>query len=122
MPKSEDQKMYDDDFLGQGLHNLFQQLGGMNPNVMVTQLLVKELRKMHKQIGEMINKLEVPAFKGPDPWSILGVSASATHEEVKRAYRAKTSQVHPDRGGSDEQQKLVNLAYELICQLKGWKK
>src|SRR6478609_610010 len=35
-------------------------------------------------------------------WQTLGVSTAATLAEIKRAYRARALQTHPDRGGSAE--------------------
>lgn len=115
-------KREEPDPLGEGLGNIFRNLGGMNPGAVFASLMIQRLRQIHRELGELIDKFEVPGYKGPNPWAILGVSKTATHEEVKKAYKAKSAAAHPDRGGSDEQQKLMNLAYELICQLKGWKK
>ena len=58
------------------------------------------------------------AFRGfeqlPNPerhWSdILGVSATATLEEIEAAYRAAARDAHPDRGGSTEQMSRLNAA------------
>lgn len=111
-----------EDFLGKGLHNIFNSLGGMDPKAMIARLMIQKLREVHKEIGELIDKFEIPGQKAPNPWGILGIRSTATQEEVKKAYRAKSATAHSDRGGTDEQQKLVNLAYELICQLRGWTK
>ena len=50
-----------------------------------------------------------------DLYEVLGVGRDATDEELKRAYRAKARQFHPDSGAeSDEQFKEVSLAYEVL--------
>lgn len=49
-----------------------------------------------------------------NPYSLLGVSSSATEKEVHEAYRKKVKEVHPDLGGSTEDFKKVRGAYESI--------
>lgn len=45
-------------------------------------------------------------------WRILGVSQSASAEEIQSAYRALAKQHHPDSGGDGEQFIRVQKAYE----------
>jgi hypothetical protein len=45
-------------------------------------------------------------------WQTLGLEAGATVVEIKRAYRARALQTHPDRGGSAEEFRAVQSAYE----------
>lgn len=50
-----------------------------------------------------------------DYYDILGVSKSATAEEIKRAYRKLAMEHHPDRhGGDDSQFKEIGEAYEVL--------
>lgn len=44
----------------------------------------------------------------------LGLSASATQEEIKQRYRSLAQTHHPDRGGDEEKFKRVKLAYEVL--------
>ena len=56
-----------------------------------------------------------------DPYKVLGVSRSATDEEVKDAYRALAKKYHPDQYSdsplkdlADEKMKEINEAYDAI--------
>jgi molecular chaperone DnaJ len=50
-----------------------------------------------------------------DYYDILGVSKSATADEVKRAYRKLAKEHHPDKhGGDDSQFKEIGEAYEVL--------
>lgn len=47
---------------------------------------------------------------GESWWSILGVDASATIEEVEAAFKAKAKVAHPDLGGSNDAIRKLNIA------------
>jgi DnaJ-class molecular chaperone len=50
-----------------------------------------------------------------DYYSILGVSKTATQEEIKKAFRKKAMEHHPDRtGGDDTVFKQINEAYDTL--------
>ena len=57
-----------------------------------------------------------------DPYSVLGVSSTATDEEIKSAYRALARKYHPDNYDDDnplkelanEKMQEINLAYDEI--------
>lgn len=57
-------------------------------------------------------------------WAILNVSADATVDEIKRAYRRRALETHPDRGGDPEVFRVVQSAYEraLVKRQKGEKR
>eukprot|EP00439_Symbiodinium_sp_Y106_P034413 s1995_g4.t1 len=50
--------------------------------------------------------------QGRDPFTVLGVEASATRDEVKKAFRERIRKAHPDAGGSTEEFKQVREAYQ----------
>lgn len=47
-------------------------------------------------------------------YEILGVAAEATHEELRRAYRIRLRETHPDTGGEAAVFILVQRAWELV--------
>ena len=54
-----------------------------------------------------------------DPFAVLGVARDADDETIKRAYRQRAKETHPDRGGSDAEFKRVKDAYEAIRDGEG---
>ncbi len=48
------------------------------------------------------------------PYEVLGVGATATPDELRRAYRRLARETHPDLGGTPERFRQVQLAWERI--------
>ena len=49
-----------------------------------------------------------------DHYSTLGVSRTASSDEIKRAFRKLASQHHPDKGGSTEKFQEIQAAYDVL--------
>src|SRR5215218_6853398 len=53
-----------------------------------------------------------------DPYDVLGVSRSASEDDIKKAYRKLAKSYHPDRNANDPKAKdkfaEVNTAYEIL--------
>jgi len=49
-----------------------------------------------------------------NPYSVLGVAAGATEAELRRAYRRRLRETHPDSGGTAERFHAVQHAWELV--------
>lgn len=49
-----------------------------------------------------------------DYYDILGVPKTSSAEEIKKAYRKKALEHHPDRGGDQEEFKKINEAYQIL--------
>src|SRR3954449_8050602 len=49
-----------------------------------------------------------------DYYKVLGVPSGASHDEIRKAYRKLSKQLHPDSGGDEERFKEVSAAYDVL--------
>ena len=69
----------------------------------------------YKKILERIEEINRILNKNMSKYhDILGVKPDATEEEVKKAYRKKAIETHPDKGGNEGDFQKVNEAYEIL--------
>lgn len=54
------------------------------------------------------------AHAGLDPYEILGVSPDASTDEIRRAYRQRARETHPDHGGNPDEFQAVQMAWEVL--------
>ena len=54
----------------------------------------------------------------PDYYKTLGVSRTATQDEIKKAFRKLARTHHPDAGGDEAKFKEINEAYEVLSDEK----
>jgi hypothetical protein len=47
-------------------------------------------------------------------YSVLGLKKSASDEDIKKAFREKALETHPDKGGDPEEFRRVREAYESL--------
>lgn len=112
----------DFDLLSMNMDSIFKQFSGTTINRAFMAALLQKMRQMHKEIGNMIESMTPSGHGTIDPWVVLGVPKTANQEEVKKAWKKRSKEVHPDIGGTTEQQMVANVAYEVICKLRGWSK
>jgi len=49
-----------------------------------------------------------------DYYEILGADRYASHRDIERLYKRKAARHHPDRGGDEEEMKILNEAYGVL--------
>lgn len=49
-----------------------------------------------------------------DYYDVLGLKRGASEDEIKRAFRKKAHELHPDKGGDEKAFKEVNEAYQVL--------
>lgn len=92
----------------------------MDSSAIFRTIVLKTLKDMHSQMGRIIDEATGAGFSY-DPFQVLGIAVDATDDEIKKAYKERAKACHPDKGGSDEEMAKINIAYEIISRLKGWK-
>ena len=78
--------------------------------------------------SEQHRPVQPPPPRLPNEWEILGVSPSMTTDEIRKAYRQRMHEYHPDRVATlgyelrclaDAKSKRINEAYQIILKIRG---
>ncbi|MCP3062573.1 J domain-containing protein [Myxococcus sp. K38C18041901] len=79
---------------------------------------VKDTGAQDEQFIEVKDRLErwLSAIEDQDPYQLLGVSPLDSADKVRARYHALAMERHPDRGGSAEKMRELNVAYERILR------
>ena len=75
---------------------------------------ILKLMKLKSGTLDLVAKLQEDGI-----YSILGLDASATDSEIRKAYRTRAMQLHPDKGGSKELFQQLKEAYEKVLDVRG---
>ena len=67
-------------------------------------------RRRRRGVGPQASATMPPA----EAYRHLGLDSDADEGEVRRAYRERVKEVHPDRGGDEEEFRKVTEAYETL--------
>lgn len=67
---------------------------------------------IHSRLQKAERKLKLS--KSKDYYKVLGVSKTADDKTIKKAYRQKAREHHPDKGGSPEKMAEINEAFDVL--------
>ena len=94
--------------------------GRAQDNLRVLYLAVEAMRMNDARgITDVVREayLQLPApAKTRDPYEVLGVRPDAPLEDIKAMYTIKAKRLHPDAGGTEEEMKVLNEAWERVQQ------
>jgi hypothetical protein len=97
--------------------------------IIVLIILVLSMTGLWPQVIRALRELRGEHIPDPPPgrgsksdmemcFRMMGLSPSASWEEIERAYRAKAKIHHPDRGGDEDTMRALNEAYNRLKQIK----
>jgi len=77
----------------------------------MTGLWPKIIQGLRELRGDATGQAGFPAHEADMCYKILGLSSTATWQEIERAYRQKAKIHHPDHGGDEDAMRTLNEAY-----------
>lgn len=87
----------------------------------LTGLWPRVLRGLRELRGEHFDEEEMSGTSPQDLdicYRLLGLSSSASWDEVEKAYRRKAKIHHPDHGGDEDTMRTLNEAYNYIKRVR----
>ena len=86
----------------------------------VTGLWPRIIRGLRELRGDEVGPQPPPSANDIDVcYKLLGLSPSASWEQIERAYRQKAKIHHPDHGGDEDTMRALNDAYHEIKKTRG---
>lgn len=86
----------------------------------MTGLWPQIIRGIRQLRGETVDDEPPASTQDVDlSYKMLGVSPSASWDQVEQAFRRKAKIHHPDRGGDEDAMRALNDAYTLIKRARG---
>lgn len=76
------------------------------------------LNKCLDMDGSHVKKQLLDSMGTANPYEILNVTAKATAEQIKKAYRVAALKHHPDKGGDADKFKAVSIAHAILSDLE----
>lgn len=93
-------------------------------NLRVLYLAVDAIRLNEKRgVGSDLMRSAYMQLAAPgdvDLWAAIGAVPGSTYDQARDAYRKSAAVAHPDRGGSDDEMKALNVAWAALCAQQGW--
>lgn len=106
-----------DPFNGQPRSMAIDRYTKVEQNIAALAATIEAMRAIERHGGAVVLERAFTGFAAlPAPgaarawWAVLGVSESATADEIRAAHRRLASQHHPDKGGTAEQMAAINKA------------
>lgn len=73
--------------------------------------------KYADQVRQIMNSSVSTMIAGDDPWAVLHLRPGAPRAIIDAVWKAMAKELHPDRGGDEEQFKRVKNAYEKLTKV-----
>lgn len=80
-------------------------------------LLANEVKVRAESLKE--KERERDSLRGSEDYEFFGLDGNCTDKEIERAYRKKSTQLHPDKGGDEESFNHMRLSLTDVLVASG---